>query len=183
MARLPYNDPVDLPEDKRYLLKRNINLTRALSHSVEGNAYFQQFTNWIRFGSRLDPRLRELAILQVGYSARSPYEYSHHLKICLDFGVTEDDIRDLIACNEGRDHGLGEVERQVVDGARQKADAGAMDRATYDALAGHFDHERMVDLVVIIGTYCGLVRILASLEIDVEPEYQVHLDKFPLPAV
>ena len=71
--------------------------------------------------------------------------------------------------------------RLVLDGARQMADEGEMRGETYDALAAHLDHERMVDLVVVIGTYCGLVRILATLAIDVEPEYQAHLDKFPLP--
>ena len=29
MARVPYNDPEDLPEDRRELLRRNINLMRA----------------------------------------------------------------------------------------------------------------------------------------------------------
>ena len=181
MARVPYNEPDDLPEDRRDLLRRNINLMRAMTHSLDCTTHFQRLAHWVRFESRLDPRIRELAILQVGYSARSPYEYSHHLKICLDFGVTEGDIRDLVADNEGRENGLGEVERLVLRGAREMADEGEMAKATFEALAEHFDHERMIDLVVITGTYCGLVRILATLDIDVEPDYQVHLDKFPLP--
>ena len=40
----------------------------------------------------------------------------------------------------------------------------------------------MVDLVVTIGFYNAVVRVLASLEIDVEPDYQPYLDEFPLPA-
>ena len=32
----------------------------------------------------------------VGWLARSPYEWSHHVKIGLDFGVTEPDIQGLI---------------------------------------------------------------------------------------
>ncbi len=181
MARVPYNDPDDLPEDRRDLLRRNVNLLRAMTHSLDCCQHFSRFAQWVRFESRLDPRLRELAILQVGYLARSPYEYSHHLKICLDFGVTEDDIRDLAAYNEGRENGFGELERLVLQGAAEMTEEGEMRAATFEALAGHFDHERMIDLVVITGTYCGLVRILASLDIEVEPEYQTHLDKFPLP--
>ena len=46
---------------------------------------------------RLVARLRELAILQVGWLARSAYEWSHHVKIGYDFGVTDADIARIIA--------------------------------------------------------------------------------------
>jgi alkylhydroperoxidase family enzyme len=53
--------------------------------------------------------------------------------------------------------------------------------ATYKALAAHFDHELMVDLVLTISFYCAVVRALSSLAIEVEPEYQPYLDQYPLP--
>ncbi len=59
---------------------------------------------------------------------------------------------------------------------------GEMAKATFDALARDLDKERMVDLVLTIGFYNAVVRVLASLEIDVEPDYQPYLDEFPLPA-
>jgi len=43
------------------------------------------------------------------------------------------------------------------------------------------DNECIVDLVVTIGFYNAVVRVLASLEVDVEPDYQRYLDQFPLP--
>ena len=57
---------------------------------------------YIRYGSKLDPRLRELAILQVGWLARSPYEWSHHVKLGREFGVTDDDIRAMVEETAGR---------------------------------------------------------------------------------
>ena len=33
-----------------------------------------------------------------------------------------------------------------------------------------------------IAFYNGVVRILATLQIDVEPDYQKYLDEYPLPA-
>ena len=57
-----------------------------------------------------------------------------------------------------------------------------MSESTYKALAAHFDHELMVDLVVTISFYCAVVRALSSLAIEVEPEYQPYLDQYPLPA-
>jgi hypothetical protein len=50
------------------------------------------------------------------------------------------------------------------------------------ALAADFDTERLVDLVITISFYNAVVRLLGSLAIDVEPEYQRYLEEFPLPA-
>ena len=95
MARLPYLDEKDLAEADKDLLKRPINLHRILTHSPEAARHFGGVGSYIRFGSTLDSRLRELAILQVGYLTKSPYEYSHHLKIGRDFG-TEVENRKMI---------------------------------------------------------------------------------------
>jgi alkylhydroperoxidase family enzyme len=88
MARLPYLDRRDLKPEHQDLLTRNINLYRGLVHSPDGLRAFSALGHFIRHTSRLDPRLREMAILQVGYLARSPYEYSHHVEIGRDFGVS-----------------------------------------------------------------------------------------------
>jgi hypothetical protein len=58
---------------------------------------------------------------------------------------------------------------------------GGMAEKTYADLATELSHELMVDLVIVIAFYCGVVRLLASLGIDVEPSYQPHLDAHPLP--
>lgn len=181
MARVTYRDVDDLKPEDRDLLKRPISLFRALVNSPGGARAFHGLGNWIRFGSTFDPRLRELAILQVGYVARSPYEWSHHVKIGHDFGVSDDDIRALIAETEGRESALPELDRTVLRAAREVALDGAMAQATYDALAARFDDELMVELTIIISFYCAVVRLLATLQMDVEPDYEPYLAAFPLP--
>ena len=86
MARLPYLEKSDLPESDQDVLNRDINLYKILAHSPNAARAFQGLGRFIRYESKLDPRLREMAILMVGYLARSPYEYSHHIKIGRDFG-------------------------------------------------------------------------------------------------
>jgi alkylhydroperoxidase family enzyme len=181
MARVPYLDKSDLAPEYQDVLKRDIALHRALAHSPNGARAFGGLGQFIRHKSRLDPRLRELAILQVGYLARAPYEWSHHVKIGREFGVTDDDIRALIEETEGRASTLEPLAGLVLKGAREMTLEGAMSQATYAALAKHFDHERMVDLVITIAFSNAVVRVLASLQIEVEPDYQSYLDEFPLP--
>ena len=57
----------------------------------------------------------------------------------------------------------------------------AMSDATYAALEQALGREHMIDLVITIGFYCAVVRILATMQIDVEPEYLPYLREFPLP--
>jgi len=180
MARLPYLEPEDLAPEDRDLMKRTISLNRVLAHSPQAMRPFQRFAHWIRFECRLDPRLRELAILQVGYVAKSPYEWSHHVKIGYDFGVSDDDIRALIAESRGEVTALPALDRAVLRAAREMALDSTVSDATFEALDAGLEPGRIVDLLLIIAEYCGVVRFLAAMQVDVEPEYQPYLDAFPL---
>jgi alkylhydroperoxidase family enzyme len=73
MARLPYLDRSDLLPEHQDLLARNLNLYRELAHSPRAARSLNTLARYIRDGSRLDPRLRELAILQVAYLTRSAW--------------------------------------------------------------------------------------------------------------
>ncbi len=151
MARLPYLDRSDLPPEYQELLARDINLHRLLVHSPIATRAWHKFAHFIRHESQLDPRLRELAILQVGYLERSPYEYSHHIKIGRDFGVSDDDIRAIADETEGRPSTLDAVEqggaaRRARDDARP-VDLGAHVRRS---CSQSLDNERLIDLVLTI---------------------------------
>jgi alkylhydroperoxidase family enzyme len=102
MARVPYLDKSDLPPELQDILNRPIALNRAMANSPHAARAFGVPAMYIRHKSKLDPRLREMAILQVGYLAKSPYEYSHHVKIGREFGVTDDDIRAIGEETAGR---------------------------------------------------------------------------------
>ena len=182
MARVPYLDRENLAPEHQDLLKRNINLYRTLVHSPNALRRFSGLGQYIRFDSKLDPRLRELAILQVGYLTRSKYEYSHHIKIGRDFGVTDDDIRGMIAETEGRTSGLEPLAKTVLRAAREMTTDLAASDDTFAELAAALDTERLTDLVVTIGFYNAVVRILETMQIGVEDDYMQYLEQFPLPA-
>jgi len=181
MARLPYLDKSDVKPEFQDLLSRPINLYRILIHSPEALRAFSGLGYFIRRKSVLDPRLREMAILQVGYLARSPYEYSHHIKIGRDFGVSDDDIRAMIAETEGKKTALEPLAKSVLLAAREMTNDMAVSDATFAALGRELDEECLTDLVITIAFYNGVVRLLATMQIDVEDDYKHYLDEFPLP--
>lgn len=182
MARLPYLDAADLREEDRDLLTRNINLNRALAHSIPGTRHFWAMANWIRFDQRLDARLREMAILQVGYTTRSRYEWSHHVQLALqDFGVSEDDIRAIAIESAGLDSGLLPLDRAVLRLAREMTTEVAGSAEAWAAVRAALDDELTTELVLVIAYYNMVVRYLETVEVDVEPSYETFLARFPLP--
>jgi alkylhydroperoxidase family enzyme len=180
MARLPYLDRSDLLPEHQDLLARNLNLYRLLAHSPRAARSLNTLARFIRDGSRLEPRLRELAILQVGYLTRSAWEFSHHVRISREAGVTDDEIRAIADETAGRSTALDPLARAVLRAAREMTVELGLSDATFAELRRGLDNERLTDLVVTIGFYNGLVRILGAMQVDVEEEYRPYLDEFPL---
>lgn len=181
MARVPYLEPSDLSPADQDLLKRPITLFKALVNSPKAARAFHGLGDYIRYGSKLDMRLRELAILQVGWLARAPYEWSHHVKLGLDFGVTEADIQALIDDTAGKPTDLDALTRQVLLAAREMTTDGEMSDASFAALQAALGNEQVVDLTITIAFYNAVVRVLATLRIDVEDDFMPYLRRFPLP--
>jgi alkylhydroperoxidase family enzyme len=181
MARVPYLSQADLKPEDQPLLARDISLHKALVNNPGAARAFSGLGGYIRHKSVLNPRLRELAILQVGWLARSPYEWSHHVKIGYDFGVTDDDIVALIAETNGEATALEPTARLVLKAAREIHAGPGVGYETFAALRAALDTESIIDLVVTASFYCAVVRLLASLEIDVEESYMPYLKKYPFP--
>jgi alkylhydroperoxidase family enzyme len=181
MARVPYLEKSDLPPEHQDILARPIALNRAMANSPNAAKAVTALALYIRHHSKLNPRLRELAILQVGYLARSAYEYSHHVKLGREAGVTDDDIRAIGEETAGRPSKLDSLSKDVLRAAREITKDLAMSDETFAALEKALGREQIIDLTLAIAFYNAVVRLLATLQIDVEPEYQRYLEEHPLP--
>jgi alkylhydroperoxidase family enzyme len=180
MARLPYLEADQVAPDYRDMLKRNTNLHKLLVNSPDMARAFNGVGGYIRFKSKLDPRLRELAILQVGWLEQSEYEFTHHVKIGREFGVTDDDIAGMMAETEGKNSKLEPLARTILKGAREMVRELAMSEATFAEIKRHLSDEEMVDLVLTIAFYCAVVRVLGTMKIDNEPYYEEVLQQYPM---
>jgi hypothetical protein len=96
--------------------------------------------------------------------------------------VSDADIQALIDDTAGKPTPLDALTLNVLRGAREMTDAGAMTDATFTALQSALGHEVVVDLTITTAFYCAVVRVLATLQIDVEPDYLPYLERWPLPA-
>ena len=125
--------------------------------------------------------MRELAILQIGYLTRSAWEFSHHVRIGREVGVSNEEIRAVADETEGRPTALDPLAKAVLRAAREMTLELKVSDQTFAALRRSLDNERLTDLVVTISFYNCLVRLLETMQVDVEEDYLPYLDEFPLP--
>ena len=172
MARVRLNQPADLPQSHRWLLERLekrgglLNIFRAMSHSPEALLRFMRFGNYFLEDGKVDPKLRELAILRAGFLCRAPYEVSQHIAFGRRTGLTAPHTPPTAHPPPALSHtreGPG-----LTCAPPPTADARVTD-AAFDALRAFMDDEQIVELTMVTGFYNMVSRILNTLEVDVDP--------------
>jgi alkylhydroperoxidase family enzyme len=182
MARVRYLNLEDLAPEYQDMPRMKSNITRALANSPQGARHKAGLGMYLRHESTLNPRLRELAILQVGYTTGSEYEYAHHVDVALSFGVSEADILAIAADSAGQESSLEPLARAVLQAAREMTERLTLSDETFAILSAALNAESLIDLLIAIGEYNGMVRIMAALQVDLEPEFLTYLERFPLPS-
>lgn len=179
MARIPYVDATALPEAfKNQRLKQNFQ--RVYANSPKGADAYMTVASYVRDDSTLDPKLRELALLQVGHVTKSAYEFTHHVKVALAAGLTPEQIAAIPDANAGRPTRFSPIELAVLKVAAAVTAGDAVDDETFDFLATTLGNEHLMDLLFVTAHYLGMARLLTTLRIDVEDEYRAYLVDFPL---
>ena len=97
MPRIPYFDMDQVtPEYSEMLNGRyNLNLYRMLPHATTIAPGFLKMGGAILRDSALDPQLREIAILRVGFLSQATYEVHQHKRIARRIGLADDKIAAL----------------------------------------------------------------------------------------
>ena len=168
MLRLPYPDPSHVPESVRAILAKRPprNVFRMLSHAPALVPGLMELTGAILYHAKLDPSLRELAILRAGHLCGSAYEVTQHRKIGLAVGLALEKI-DGTACDA--DPALySERELLVLRMAEQVVRKVKADDALFAATVKELGSEKTMELLIIIGTYVLLAQVLENAEVELE---------------
>jgi alkylhydroperoxidase family enzyme len=171
MARLPYVDPAAASPEVRETLERlpvSLNVFRMMAHAETAFRPLIQLGTAILGRQALDPRLRELLILLVGRRSPAPYEWTQHVPIAKAVGIPDEQIAALergeldAACFDQREQATLAAGAELLERPRL-SDAG------FAALAAHFPPREIVELVVTVGYYMMVARILESTAVDLDP--------------
>jgi alkylhydroperoxidase family enzyme len=171
MARVRLNETDDIPEDHRWLFERMekrgglLNIFRALGHSPEALRRFMKFGSYFLEEGKLDPKLRELAILRVGMDCRAPYEFSQHIAFGRRAGLSDAQIRGVADPHQGL---FDARDLAVLTYAGELTSSARVSQPAFDAVAQFLNHEEIVELTLVIGYYNLVSRALNALEVDID---------------
>ena len=174
MARVPILSREDLAQADRdiyddYERVRGTGpsvIHRAIANVPELLRVYMPISNALRFETKLDARLRELAIVMVGHVTGSAFEVEAHSRFALKAGVRQEQL-----------DALSDFATSPVYDARELAVLRYSDEVTrrnhvadetLAALRVEFDEEAIVELALQVGFYNTVVRILGAF--DIQPE-------------
>ncbi len=172
MARVRLNETADLPEDQRWLFERMaqrgpiLNIFRAMSHCPIALRRFMKLGSYFLEEGKLDPKLRELAILRAGYDCKAPYEFSQHIAFGRRVGLSDSQIRSVGTPQSAL---FDPKEIAILNFAGEVTTQSRASDATYAAAAAFLNEEEIVELTMVTGFYNMVSRILNTLEVDVDP--------------
>jgi 4-carboxymuconolactone decarboxylase len=180
MARLPYLDLADAPERVREALEAvpPLNIFRTMAHAETA------FRPWLRWGGvllgelELDPALRELAILRVAQQTpHAEYEWVQHVPIAFAVGATQAQV-DAIEQNELHADAFDDVQRNVLQFTDEVIHDARASEPTFEALRTELSPREVVELLMVIGQYMMLARVMATVDIELdEPAGRAVLDR------
>jgi 4-carboxymuconolactone decarboxylase len=170
MALLPYVDESKASDKTREILgntPRKLNVARMIANASD--AVFQNFSrlgNSLMTRGKLDRKLREIAILRNARVCNSLYEYTQHLPIARSAGLNEEQIKGID--NWGTAQCFNEVERQVLRLTDEVARNVKGTRDTLEALKKHLGPGEIVELIMAIGFWGMVARVLETTEVELE---------------
>lgn len=119
------------------------------------------------FRGVLDPRLRELVIMRIGWATGSDYEWTQHWAIAQErFGVGREE---LLALRDWRaSDRFGPAERAVLAATDETLATGTLSAATFAQCAERLEPDALIELVTAIGAWRLVSQLTRSLAIPLE---------------
>jgi alkylhydroperoxidase family enzyme len=170
MARIPYVDAERAPAKVQEVFERlpvQLNIFRMMAHAETSFRPLVMLGTSILTQQQLPANLRELAILRVARLSRAEYEWVQHVPIAKMTGVSDEQVAALER-DDTTASVFDPVDRLVLRATDEIVrDCGPAD-ATFAELEAHFSHREIVELVLAVGFYMVMARLMVSTRIDVD---------------
>jgi alkylhydroperoxidase family enzyme len=168
MARIPYTTEQTMPEEAKadFAKLQPLNIFKMMAHSGKLLGRYIRLGNYLLFKSKLDPVLREIAILRVGYISGASYETHQHERIGRDVGMSDALIE---AVKQGPDSPeFDDLQRMVMRITDDLVHNVRASDATFKPLQDQLSVAELQELVLTVGYYMMTCRFLETFDIDIE---------------
>jgi 4-carboxymuconolactone decarboxylase len=172
MARVPYVESEDVPEEHRNLLvsslqDRPLHVYQSIGNNPEVLAGLRGFFSSLWSDSGLTDRRRELVILATTHEIENKYEWHQHVNIGRNEGIADETIT---AISDGEFDALDEEEAALLRYALSVVRGDVADR-DHDAIAEYYDESAMVGIAALVEGYAALGGIIDALGVELEEEF------------
>lgn len=173
MARVKYVEKADADPLVKELYdkiegrgQKVIKLWKVLGHLPYIGLNYQRMGNSILKGEELSPKLREIAIIRLGFIDRSQYEFTQHSRIGLRAGLTQKQIDEIGEWHKSKL--FSDEERAVLAYTDEVEKNIQVKDETFNTLKKYLNEHQIVELTAAIGFYGMTCRILEALKVDME---------------
>ena len=143
------------------------NVNKTLMHNMP------LFTSWLAFarhimaGSSLEPRLREVIIMRVGWNTNCEYEWGQHVLMSEPAGLSSEDHERI---KEGAlAEGWSEIESVLITATDELLAETMISDATWALLSRQLNKKQITDFIFTVGQYNMMAMVLNGLGVQREP--------------
>ena len=168
MARIDPIAPETMSPEIRALLstRPRYRIYGVLANAPTALPGFIQLAGALLTQSELDPKLREMVILRVGALCNSAYEMHQHIRLARHVGVSEERIcKAMDTGTAGEGDSLEDKLLAFTDSVVRSVKA---PQDQFDAVRAELSPRGVTELLMIIGTYMMVSRVLENLEVEIE---------------
>jgi 4-carboxymuconolactone decarboxylase len=159
---------------------RTLNVFRTFANHPELMRHWLGFAGYLLRSSTLEPRLRELVVLRVGWQCHSPYEWGQHVIVGRRAGVLDADLERLTRGPEAE--GWTSAEAAALRATDELIERHSLGDATWAGLSTHFTTQQILDLIFLVGQYQLVSSALNALRVERDDGLDVAAAPFPVPA-
>ena len=140
----------------------------SLSHAPAGLDAFAKYGEYVRYGTELPGRVRELSVLAI--AAGNQYAWSHHHPHAIKAGVTQQELDSLESGATLADT-ISAQEKAAIRYAREFGQGGKVTDETFAEVKKHFSERQITDLTLLCGYFMALGSTITALRVELEPNF------------
>jgi 4-carboxymuconolactone decarboxylase len=175
VARVPYPDPTSLTVETQGILRQMqpLNIFRMMAGGEGLLRAFSRMGNYLLFRTKLDPVLREIAIIRVGVLSKATYEVHQHEQMGRTLGMSDALIA---AIHAGPDEpAFAPIQAMVMRFTDDIVARVRASDATFAPLIAALPLQQVQELTMTIGYYMMVSRYLETFDIELEATGSQHI--------
>ena len=153
-----------LPPERRNPRDAGTLMSTLARHPKLARAYLR-FGGYLLLGSSLPARIREQAILRVAHRRSCAYEWSHHVDIAKEAGLSDAEI---VAAQTGETD--DEFDRAIFTAVDELDEKSNVSDQTWTTLSERLDERQRMDFVFTVGGYIALAMAINTFGVQLENE-------------